>query len=429
MDYDQILKVIVESAKLESTKNIIRSVEIDLEKDLDTPKPVRILTGLRRSGKSFLLKRLYQKLLGVLIPPENILFINFESDLLTGHLSLTGLRNIYETFLARSQPDKPIYLFLDEIQNVSEWEKFVRTIYDSTNHAIFLTGSNSLLLSGELASSLGGRVLQYYILPFSFAEFLDWREIKYSSAFDRANNQIAIANALDEYLKFGGFPETFNLSDQGKLNYRTSLVEKIIVNDVITRFKLESPDLLRDLYRFIEANLGNIASVRNISNVIKNQRADKEGNEKSVKSYLGYLEKTYLLQPVPKFFTKTKEILQSQKKYYVLDNLFSHYADKEDWLENVVFHHLVRRHGTNNVFFGRDERGRETNFVIKKSDGAWEEVQVVWELNDKNQKREFANLNSSTGRVVFMTDSRLLTRNQSGPLLVSAPDELLPHLL
>ncbi len=178
MTYNELLTVIAESAQLGTEQSIDRSIESELYLLLKVPKPLKAITGLRRSGKSYLLKKMYRHLIDELgIPPSNILFINFENDRLLKYRNLIGLRNLFDMFISHANGQNPMYLFLDEIQNVHEWESFVRTVYDSTDYNIFITGSNSHLLSSEFSTSLGGRILEFNIYPFSFSEYLQWNHV------------------------------------------------------------------------------------------------------------------------------------------------------------------------------------------------------------------------------------------------------------
>ncbi|MEK7164221.1 MAG: AAA family ATPase [Patescibacteria group bacterium] len=178
MTYNELLTIIAESAQLNTEMSVVRSFESELYPLLSVPKPLKAITGLRRSGKSYLLKKMYRHLIDKMgVPQSNILFVNFENDRLVKYCNLIGLRNLFDIFISHTSGQKPIYLFLDEIQNVHQWESFVRTIYDSTNYNIFITGSNSHLLSSEFSTSLGGRILEFNIYPFSFKEYIEWNNI------------------------------------------------------------------------------------------------------------------------------------------------------------------------------------------------------------------------------------------------------------
>ena len=192
MPYREIVTIIQESAAYQTQHVVIRKLETILSENLLKKKPVKVITGIRRSGKSFILKRLYQKI-SAEIPKQNILFINFENDRLIGYLTLESLRNIYDTFKLKSDPGYPLYLFFDEIQNIPAWEKFIRTVYDSGNDDIYITGSNSQLLSSEFSTVIGGRVLEYKLQPFTFREFLDFHGYSKLDQFSISEKKIELS--------------------------------------------------------------------------------------------------------------------------------------------------------------------------------------------------------------------------------------------
>lgn len=384
LTYNQLVEIIIDSSTL-NNKGIERDIEIKLKQVLFQPKPLKVITGIRRCGKSFVLKRLYKQLLNNNIPAENILFLNFEDDRLYEYLSTSQLRAIYELFLSRVNINKAIYLFLDEIQNINAWEKFVRTIYDSTNHHIYLTGSNAHLLSQEFSTTLGGRLLEYTLYPFSFAEMLLLKKIPHKNIFERTHNKLKINKHLDEYLNYGGLSEVFDLPEQAKITYRKSLIDKIILNDIVTRFNLESVELLQNILHFLENNTGHIISYRKIANVA-------QSNENTVEQYISHLINAFIIEKLKKFSWKTKSIFDTTKKFFFIDNLFCKYADIEDKLENSCYLYLLRKYGKKNIFLGRDDKGKEVDFVVKKANNTLLAIQVCYELNDKNFKRETSSL-------------------------------------
>lgn len=391
MKYQDIVKIVSQSASIEQENAIERKYQKSIDSVLFTVKPMKVITGLRRSGKSFILKLAYKKLIDSHIPPENILFVNFESDYLIDYLSVEQLRTIYETFYRYAQKDKPFYLFLDEIQNIKHWEQFIRTIYDSTNGNIFITGSNSHLLSAEFSTVLGGRLLQFEIRPFSFSEMLDYYHIEYHSSFTKARNESEIRRYFDTYLSYGGLPETFEIPDTLKLNYRQNLVEKIIINDILKRYEIQSTELLSRIIQYVEKNVGTTVSFNNIAHVAN-------ASEKTVAVYVQYLTQTFLIHSINKFSLKTKQIFDTQKKYYFIDNIFVHLADIEDRLENTVYVYLIEKYGSTHVAFGKDERGHEIDFVVSQEDGTILAFQVCYQLTEKNYKREARSLVAFKGK-------------------------------
>ncbi|MCF6240445.1 MAG: ATP-binding protein [Bacteroidales bacterium] len=383
LSLEKLTEIIIDSSKTNNT-GIIRNLEIELFDALMQNKPITVVTGIRRSGKSYLLKNLYKKLLSEKIPRKNILFLNFEDDRLNQYLTLNGLRSIYELFIANTDNNKPVYLFFDEIQNVPEWEKFIRTLYDSTNHRIYITGSNAKLLSREFSSTLGGRLLEYTLYPFSFKEILQIKNILFTDPFTRAENKEKINKYLSDYLNYGGLPETFNLSKKNKMVYRKSLLNKIIINDILSRYNLHSVNLLSEIIYFLEKNGGKIISYRNIAQAAKS-------NENTIETYIGYLNTAYIIEKLKKFSWKTKAVFDKNKKFYFIDNLFCAEATVEKRMENLCYVHLLQNYGKEQLYLGRDERGKEIDFIIK-TDKKITAIQVCYELNDENLKREISSL-------------------------------------
>lgn len=210
-----------------------------------------------------------------------------------------------------------------------------------------------------------------------------------NNIFQLSENKSKIQNFLNQYLNFGGLVETFNLTNEQKVSYQETLTEKIIINDVLKRFNLKYPDVLKSVSQFLQTNVGNVTSTRNITKWIRNLGEEKKLDSKTVQIYIEYLEKTYLIHKVKKFSYKTKEIFSTQNKYYFVDNLFSQKSDMEDQIENVVFQHFSRKN-IKDIYYGRDERGHEIDFVIANQLQA---LQVCYQLNDTNVIRETKSLN------------------------------------
>ena len=385
MEITQLIQVIAESSEFSNENPIERSYFNQLRETLNFISPLKVLTGLRRSGKSFLLKQLFSYLIKNDLPKQNLLFLNFENDQLKPYLSLTGIREIYNLFLRHVVPEKPIYLFFDEIQNIPEWESFVRTLYDTGKFNIYITGSNSSLLSSEFSSALGGRILEFYIQPFSFKEYLVYHGIKDFDPYKLAELDQELLMHFEKYLVNGGLVETFKLTKSLVLSYKDSLIEKIIIQDILKRYKLEKPELLRDHISYFQKAIGTIVSIRNLSR-------HSHSSEETVANYLGYLINSFLLIEIKKYAYKTHSFLDTQKKCYFIDNIFTIYADPSQQLENCVLTELVRTYGSKNIFFGRDEKGHEIDFVVQVPNGKGKAIQVCYELNEDNFDREIRSL-------------------------------------
>jgi len=383
LNYSDIVTIIQESAAYQ-TKNIVtRKLELILTEKLLEKKPIKVITGIRRSGKSFILKRLYKKLT-IDIPKKNLLFINFENDRLSSNLTLSSLRNIYDTFKIKSDPNYRLYLFFDEIQNIPGWEKFIRTIYDSEDDDIYITGSNSQLLSSEFSTVIGGRVLEYQLQPFTFNEFLKFHGFNKLDSYSISEKKTELSRMFEIYMESGGFCETFTISSEQKEIYRQSLIDKIVLKDIINRYHIQKPHIMQNLFLYIAKNPGSIVSAAKLSRVMGI-------DDKTVSLFLSYLNNVFLLGRIDKYQWKTKNIFHSQKKYYLSDNLFTHLCLESRKLENFVYTHLIEKYGVSSVFFLRNEKGQEVDFVVTYKRHYYC-YQVCTNLNDENEKREFRSL-------------------------------------
>ncbi|MCJ7739966.1 ATP-binding protein [Candidatus Microgenomates bacterium] len=379
-----------------------------LEKSMNN-RLIKAVVGFRRSGKSFLLKILSKSLIDRGTLSSNIFYLNFENDLLSNIKTVQHLRNIWEEYLREiADPDHPIYIIWDEIQLISGWEKLVRSLYEQGKYNIYVSGSNSNLLSGELSSSLSGRSLQLEIKPFSFREYLDYRGIKSDSYYCEKQK---IDRAFSVYMQRGGIAEQFGLEEPFVSNYQSGLIQKIILDDIVKRYSIDNVNILQEVFEFICGNITSTISLRKIVN-----RFDEQGLKVStttIDNYIGYWQTSYAVEKLNKFDYRLSRVFDRTSKYYCIDNLLikGREESNEKRLENLVYIELTRRYGRKNVFFGQDQNGYEIDFVVK-NDNKFMFFQVCMVLNDKNVKREFGNLElinkylKGQGTVLFLDDAR-----------------------
>lgn len=372
-------------------------------------KLIKAIIGFRRSGKSYLLKTLAQFLLEQKIPKENIFYLNFENDLLSKVKTVHDLRKIWELYLQqRAIPNKPIYIIWDEIQLVKSWEKLVRTLYEMGKYNIYISGSNSKLLSGELSSSLSGRSLELYISPFSFSEYLKYLKLDAKNYYP---NKSQIDQAFIKYLHRGGLAEQFELSNESTSKYKEGLIQKIILDDIIKRYQIDKIKVLHDAFQFISGNLTSTLSLSKIINRLSDQGI--EITTTTLDNYIHYWETSYAINKLTKFDYRLSRIFDRSAKYYVVDNIFISGQEENDEkrLENLVYIELIRRYGKENIFFGQDPNGYEIDFVVKL-ENEFKFFQVCYKLDDNNAKREFGNLElinkyiKGQGVVLYLDDLR-----------------------
>jgi len=302
---------------------------------------IKVLTGMRRSGKSTILKMIEENLIHNGVLQEQIVMMNFDSIENEQYLDYHKLYNYISNYLNK---DKMNYIFLDEIQNVNSFEKCVNSLLLKENVDIYITGSNSYMMSGELATYLTGRYIEIEILPLSFKEYLNF-------SGNYGNNQ----ESFRDYLRFGALPYVANLNkdpEQIEVYYR-GIYSTVLLKDVISRNKVTDIPLLESIIRFLFDNIGNIVSTKKISDTLSSY--GRKTNPITVENYIKYLEDSYLVYKIKRYDIKGKQYLKTLEKYYVSDigfrNAILGYRDTDygHILENVV-HLELRRRGYNIIF-------------------------------------------------------------------------------
>lgn len=296
---------------------------------------IKVITGVRRCGKSYMLNLIIDKLIKHGINEKNIILINFDNPLYNSIDNTRELDLLTES-LTKDVEGK-IYFFFDEIQNVEGWEKSVngyKIIYDCD---IYITGSNSKLLSGELATHLTGRYIEIKMKPFSFIEFLEYK-----------NDNIRQKKELfDEYLKYGGMPIVLSLDEDYKLEYLNDLFNSIFTKDIVKRYKIRDFGILLRLVNFILDNVGKSFSAKSIISYLKDYNIKIA--RKTIYNYLKYLKEACLIIKVPREDLEGKNILKIDEKYYVVDHGFCQAMTGRNKinirriLENIVYIELLRR--------------------------------------------------------------------------------------
>lgn len=295
-----------------------------------------VFTGLRRAGKSYFLYQLIQENWPS-NEAERFLIINFEDERLL-EVQAKDLNQIIEAY--KELFDYQPIVFLDEIHNVEHWQKFVRRLADD-GFRVFVTGSNSEMLSSEIASTLGGRFINKEILPLSFAEYLSFKTVPFSVKSKYSQERFDILRHYQEYLKFGGFPELVRI--ENKREYLSSVYQKLFYGDLIARYNISNANLLKLLVKKIAESVNNETSVNRIKNLIRSTGLPIGNN--TLFDYLNQLESAYMMASISNFYSKFVE-RETNKKYYFLDtgilNLFLCNQDTK-LLENQIYTELRRR--------------------------------------------------------------------------------------
>lgn len=355
-------------------------------------EPVKVVTGIRRCGKSSLLKLVKRHLIETGISDDQILEINFESHAFKNMNS----DDFYDYVKARIIPDKRMYLFFDEVQRVPDWEDAINSFRVDFNCDIYVTGSNAYMLSSEYATYLSGRCVEIKMLPLSFSEFLSFhgfeiREAKSAlggtrkQVFDKNGEHYEIREIFDAYIKFGGMPGIADVGlDQEKaFVLLEGIYSTVIMRDILEREnrrgqkRITDPILLKKIVMFLADNIGSNISVSTIGNILVNEGLLKDGKRKgtpsahTVQAYVDALLEAYFFYDIKRFDIKGKEFLRTLGKYYIVDiglrNYLLGFRDRDTGhtLENIVYFELLRR--GYDVSVGKVENF-EVDFIATKTD-------------------------------------------------------------
>ena len=399
-----------------TTAGIKRDAEDEVSATLFS-KPIKIITGFRRSGKSFMIRQIARKYVDSgNYSLNNVLYLNFEDFKLTEVNSAEKLGELYDTFKTEIADKKlPSLLIFDEIQNIKEWDKFIRTIYESEqNVEIILTGSNSELLSSELGSNLAGRFIEFFLLPFSFKEFLTYRNIKPASEAEYQRNRYDIRTLFNEYISYGGLPEVFEINTpETKKSYLNGVLNKVVLDDIVKRFNVDNVDILEKILGYLLSSVGNIVSFAKVTNLIKSYGM-VVSNETIIK-YVSYFIRTFALFECARFDWKLNKFFPTTRKYYAIDpgliSLFRYENENYSFrMENVIFIELLRR--KNKIHFGMNSNGKELDFITQKEKSNIDsKIQVCLELNTENLKREIKSF-AMADKFLDRSPNLLLTLNE-----------------
>ncbi len=355
-------------------------------------EPVKIITGIRRCGKSSLLKLMIRHLRETGIQQEQIVEMNFESH---DFRSMTS-DEVYHYVKEKAVPDKRMYLFFDELQRINAWEEAVNSFRVDLDCDIYVTGSNAYLLSSEYSTYLSGRCVEIKMLPLSFREFLDFHNFevrKTSSAlggtrrqvFDQNGEHYDLREIFDAYMRFGGMPGIADIGlDQEKaLSLLEGIYSTVVVRDILEREKrrgqrqITDSVLLRKIVLFLADNIGSNVSVSSIGNTLMNEGLLEDGKRRgtpsphTVQAYIGALLESYFFYEIKRFDIKGKEYLRTLGKYYIVDIGLRNYLlgfrnrDSGHAIENIVYFELLRR--GYDVAIGKIDN-QEVDFIATNAD-------------------------------------------------------------
>lgn len=345
---------------------------------------IKVITGIRRCGKSSILDSFIDYLKDNGIASDHIIKMNFE-DLIYDDMDYKKLN---QTILNKLPDDKQkVYIILDEIQRISSWEKVVNSLHLNPLLDLYLTGSNAYLLSSELSTFLSGRYVEIKMLPLSFKEFLTFYDFPADTPMDKK-----FAN----YMKFGGMPalKDYNFDEKQSRETLDSIYNTVIVKDVLSRNEIKDVSVLERLTRFMADNIGNMTSINKITNYLVSEKSLSSPNNKLIEAYTTSLENAFIFYPVKRYDIKGKEFLKSLNKYYIVDSglrtyLLGRVRDTGRILENIVYFELLRR--GYNVSIGKIG-DMEIDFIATRGEEKVY-IQVSDEITDaQTRERELASL-------------------------------------
>ena len=345
---------------------------------------IKVITGIRRCGKSSLLKLFMEKLLED-NPNTNVIYMNFESFKFD---NIVNYRDMYNEISKKICPTERNYILLDELQRIEEWEKAVNALKVDFDTDIYITGSNAYLLSSELSTYLSGRYVEIKVLPLSFKEYLE---------FTNKEDTKTIEEKFIEYIKFGGMPGIITLKDEENLyeNAVKGIYNTVFMKDVIERNKVVDATLLEKILKFLMSNIGSLISAKKIADFLTSQGTKITHN--TVLNYIQMLENAYIIYRVPRYDIKGKEVLKTLEKYYIVDtgirNIILGFRDADfgHLIENIVYFELIRR--GYEVTIGKKDM-LEVDFIATNANEK-KYYQVTYTMLDQNvKKREIEVLNS-----------------------------------
>ena len=397
-----------------NSKSIYRKEYIDKLNTYKDKRIIKVLTGIRRSGKSTILNEFKNELIKSGVAEENIISINFEDN---DNKELLDSQKLHDFIIEKTNKNCKNYVFLDEIQNVIGFQKCVDSLFLREYLDIYITGSNSYMLSGELATYLTGRYVQIHVLPLSFKEY-----ISYYGETDELKK-------YNQYSMYGGFPYLINLeSSNEKIEYLDSIYSTVIMKDVINRKKVNDVMILESICRFLFDNIGSNVSTKKISDTLASY--GRKNSVHTIEQYLNSLLESYILYKVNRFDIKGKQLLKTQEKYYLSDIGLRTYLlgknnnkDLGHILENIIFLELKRK--GYRIYIGRNDTN-EIDFVVETEDD-YIYIQVALSVRDeqtlKRELRPLETISDNYKKYIITLDYD--TNNYNGIKQISAIDFLL----
>ena len=365
---------------------------------------IKVIIGIRRCGKSVVLLQIMDELKNKGINPSQIIYINFEDE---EYSFIRNDKNLHEFVKSKIINDEKYYLFFDEVQNVENWEKAINSFKATKNVSIFITGSNSDLLSGELATHIAGRYVSFKIYPFTFKEACELKEIE---------NKEEKEKFFEDYIKWGGMPQRFVLTDEAQTKtYLSDIYNSIVVKDIVERFGIKDLDLFNRVIEYIVTTPAQNFSADSLVKYFLNND-NREVSKATLYNYLEYMTKAMLINKADRYDVRGKRILNGKYKYYLTDlglgqiRNVSKRTQLGAYLENIVYNELLSR--GYDVKVGSVEGG-EIDFIATRFQEKLY-FQVAYQVYDEIQEREFGvyrNIDDNYPKYVLSMDTIDLSRD------------------
>lgn len=379
---------------------------------------IKVITGVRRSGKSTLLIMFKEYLQNHGVQEKNIIHINFES---ARYDEINDYKKLYHYIQDRIEKNKT-YILLDEVQNVDKWEKAINSLNIDFDVDIYITGSNAYLLSSELSTLLSGRYIELKMYPLSFKEYLQFNH------YDKSN----IEDKFYEYLKYGGLPAVTLIKDKPDLvmTYLNDIYNTIVKKDVIDRNGIKDIALLENIIKYLANNIGNPISAKKISDYLNSNKIVSKTNHQTIDNYLNMLEKSFIMYKADRTDIRNKTLLKTLGKYYISDvgirNIILGFRniDEGHLLENIVYLELLRRGYRVNIGKSKDY---EVDFVAENPNQIIYYQVAKTIVEEKVLKREIRSLESISDNYekVILTMDRTINRDYNGIKVINLIDWLL----
>ncbi|MDR0842044.1 MAG: ATP-binding protein [Acidobacteriota bacterium] len=416
-ELEQLKAIILDSQELPLDTGVPRRLDAQA-----VPGKASICVGVRRSGKSTYLRQKMQQLVDAGVSRKNILSLNFFDDRLN-YLEKTGLGIVAEAYFSlfpEKKGQETVYCFFDEIQAIPNWEPFIDRLLRTEKCEIWLTGSSARMLSREIATQMRGRALSWEVFPFSFHEFLDFKEIHVDNVLS-TKNRLLVQKAFDEYMACGGFPEVRALTPALRIKIHQEYFHAILFRDLVERYDIAHPRAVVDLARHLIDNIASLYTLNRLTGML--QARGHKASKNVVSDYIEWFEDSYFLFTVKKFDASLNKSNANPKKIYCIDHaIITSVAsgiliNAGHILENMIFTHL--RRFSSHIYYYKTHTNKEVDFLWINERHEKSLIQVCETIGDvKTRKRELAALNEAM-QELNLEYGVIVTRNENEEEIIS----------